>query len=104
VVDGVVAAIGGYGDDFGFAGCSSLLVLDAVGFSGVVGAEFAGANDDFQVGCLVQTFRLTRADPGNYGFDCDGGVRACDRSSRWVVGAGGGGFDVRDVLAPVGEE
>ena len=54
--DGVVAAIAGDGDDFGLAGGAILGVLDAVGFGGVVRAKLAGANDDLEVGGLVQTF------------------------------------------------
>ena len=59
VEDWVVASVAGDGDDLGLAGCSSLEVLDAVGFGWVVVAEFGGANDDFQVGGLVEALGFT---------------------------------------------
>ena len=54
MINRVVAAIGKNTYDLGFAGCSSLWVLDAVSFSGVVAVEFGVTDDDFDVGCLVK--------------------------------------------------
>ena len=101
MVNRVIAAIGGDGDDFGFASCSSLGVLDAVGFSGVVRAEFAGTNDDLEISRLIKTFGFTRVDTGNDAFERNSDVGSSDCASGWVVGAGCRGFDVRDVLAPI---
>ena len=102
--DGVVAAIAGDVDDFGFAGGASLGVLDAIGFSWVVGAKLAGADDDFYVGGLVQTFGFAGGEAQNHAFDRDVGVRSSDVAGGGVVGAGCGGFDVRKVLTPVGKD
>lgn len=100
MVDRIVAAIGSNGDDLGFAGCASLLVLHAVGFGWIVSSKLVGANDDLQVCGLVQTFGFAGIDAGNNGFDRDVCVSPSDCSSRWVVGTRGAGLDIGDVLAP----
>jgi hypothetical protein len=102
--DGVVAAIAGDGDDLGFAGHAVLRVLDTVRFGGVVRSKLGGADDDLEVGGLVQTLGLAWVEPGNDGFDLDIGVCAGDRAGGGVLGAGCSGFDVRDVLAPVSKD
>ena len=104
MINRIVAAISGNGNDLGLAGDAGLAVLDAVGFGWVVRSKFAVADDDLEVGGLVQPFGLAGGKAGNNAFQCDGGVGAGDCASRWVVGAGCSGFDVRDGLAPVGKE
>jgi len=101
VEDWVVAPVAGDGDDLGFAGCSSLKVLDAVCFCWVVGAEFGGADDYFQVGGLVETLGFAGADAGDNALDGYVGVCSSYSARGGVVGAWCGGFDVRDGLAPV---
>ena len=104
MVNRVVAAIGKNTYDLGFAGRSSLWILDAVGFGGVVAVEFGATDDDFDVGCLVEAFRFAGSEAADYALDRDVGVRSSDRASGWVVGARCGGFDVSDVDAPVRED
>jgi hypothetical protein len=94
---GVVAAIAGDGDDLGFTGHAVLRVLDTVGFGGVVRSKLGGADDDLEVGGLVQTLGFAGIEAGDDGFDLDVGVCASDRAGGRVVGAGCSGFDVRDV-------
>lgn len=100
--DGVVAAIASNSDNFGLAGNAILGVLDAVGFSWVIRSELAGSDDDLEIGGLIQAFGFAGIDAGNNGFQGDIGVCTSDRPGGGVVGAGCGGFDVRDGLAPVG--
>lgn len=102
--DRIIASIGSDVDDFGFAGGASLGVLDAVSLGWVVGAKLAGADDDFYVGGLVQTFGFAGCEAQNDAFDRDAGVGSSDVAGGGVVGAGCGGFDVREVLTPVREE
>jgi len=102
--DGVVAAVAGDGDDFGFAGGASLSVLDAVGFGRIVRSKLTVADDDFEVGGLVQAFGFARCKARNDAFQGDVGVGASDIAGGGVVGAGRSGFDVRDGLAPVGKD
>lgn len=102
--DGVGAAIAGDGDDLGFAGGAVLRVLDAVGFCGKVRSKFGSADDDLEVGGLVQTLGFAGVDAGDNSFQRDVGVCTSDRSGGGVVGAGCGGFDVGDGLAPVVED
>jgi len=104
VEDWVVAAVAGDGDDFGFAGGASLGVLDAIGFGRVVRSELAVADDDLEVGCLVQAFGFAGCKARNDAFQGDVGVGASDVAGGGVVGAGRSGFDVRDGLAPVGKD
>ena len=101
VQDWVVAAIAGDGDDLGLAGYSSLKVLDAVGLGGVVRSKLGGANDYFQVGGLVETLRFAGAYAGDDAFDRYVGVCSSYSARGGVVGAGCGGFDIRDGLTPV---
>ena len=54
MINRVVAAISQDVDNLGFTGRSSLWVLDAIGFGGVIAVEFGVADDDFDVGCLVK--------------------------------------------------
>ena len=102
--DRVVAAIARDIDDLGFAGDASLRVLDAVGFSRVVRAKLARADDDLYVGGLVQTLGFAGSKAQNDALHRDVGVRSSDGARSRVVGAGRGGFDVRDVLAPVSKD
>jgi len=104
VVNRVVAAIGQNTYDLGLAGRSSLWVLDAVGFSGVVAVEFGATDDDFDVGCLVEALRFAGSKAADHALDCDVSVRSSDGAGGWVVGARCGGFDVGDVDAPVRED
>ena len=99
--DGVVAAIAGDIHNLGFAGDAGLDVLDAIGLGWVVRSKLTVADDDFYVGGLVQTFGFAGSEAQNYAFDCDRGVGASDVAGGGVVGAGCGGFDIRDRLAPV---
>ena len=104
VEDWVVATVTGDGDDLGFAGCASLEVLDAIGLGWVVGAEFGGADYDFEVGGLVQTFGFAGTYPGDDAFDRHTYVSSIYYACSGVVVAGCGAFDIRDGLAPVLEE
>ena len=101
MVDGFVAAVGSDCDDLGLAGCSSLCVLDAVSLGWVVGAEFSRSNQDAEVGGLVKAFRFLGIDAKDYSFHWDWCVASCYLAGGWVISAGGGGFDVREVLAPL---
>ena len=96
-----VAAIGIDVEDFGFAGDAGLGVADAVGFSWIVRSKFVAAKNEFDVGGLVQAFGFAGCNAGDDSFYRYGNVGAENVAAGWVVGAGGGAFDERDVLAPV---
>ena len=99
--DWVVTAIAGDGNDLSLAGYSSLEVLDAVGLGWVVRAKLGGANDYFEVGGLVQALGFAGAYAGDDALQRHVGVCSSHIACGGVVGAGCGGFDVRDGLAPV---
>jgi hypothetical protein len=101
VEHGGVASVSVDVEDFGLAGNTGLGITDAIGFSWVVGSKFVAAEDEFDVGGLVQTFGFAGCDAGDDSFYRYGNVGAENVAAGWVVGAGRGAFDTRDVLAPV---
>ena len=88
--DWVVAAVALDVDDPGFAGRSSLRILDAVADCGVIRRQVTGGDDYLQILDLVQTVIFLGVYRGDQSLEGGGGVACADRSSRCVVGVGSG--------------
>jgi hypothetical protein len=84
VVHRIITSIRSDIHNLGFTGHAVLRVLDTVGFGGVVRSKLGGADDDLEVGGLVQTLGFAGIEAGDNGFDLDVGVCASDRA---VVGS-----------------
>jgi len=78
VHDRLVATLSFDVEDLGFAGFASLGVLDAVSLGWVIIAQFLVAEDDFEVGGLVQALRLADVDAADKRTDSYVGVRTSD--------------------------
>ena len=96
-----VASVSFDGDDAGDNRASTLAVLDAVGYRGVVAGKFDVANDEFNIAGLVHALKFLWVGLSDDRFEGDVGVRAGGDACLRVVRGGGAGFDVRHGLAPL---
>jgi len=104
-VDHRVFTTGGFAldDAAGFDG-AVLGVLDAVADAWNVCSKLGIADDDLQVACLVRGLELFGFGLEDQGANGEAGVRSRDLAGSGVIGGGGVGLEVGDVLAPIGKD
>ena len=101
-MDNRVFATGGFAhDDAPRFGRSVLAVLDTVADAWNVCTKLGVADDHLEIGGLVGALKFFGFGLEDQGANGEAGVRSSDGAGGCVVGGGGVGFEIGDVLAPV---